>query len=77
MNRAICNCETCNNKGWIETFAYNSDSIIDGTLIIEKCDDCNIFLNDYSAAKFVFDKYQIFSYRNENGFYLKIDFSLN
>lgn len=77
MNKKKCNCETCYDKGWIETSVYNSNRIADGTLVIEKCDDCNIYINDFFAAKNAFEKNKIFSFENENGFYVKIDFSLN
>ncbi len=77
MKNEFCNCETCNDKGWIETSVYNSESITDGTLVIEKCDECNIFISDFAAAKFAFEKEKILSFRNDNGFNIKIDFSLN
>jgi hypothetical protein len=70
-------CETCSNKGWIETSVFNSSKIANETLVIEKCDDCNIFISDFAAATFAFEKENIFSFRTDDGFNVKINFSLN
>ena len=72
MKINICNCETCGDKGWIETSVYNSISIADGTLVIEKCDVCNVFINDNIAAKVAFEKENVFTFETQNGFNVKI-----
>ena len=77
MKNNICNCETCRDKGWIETSVYNSMRIADGTLVVEKCDECNIFMNDFAAAKFAFEKENIFTFEIEAGFNVKIEVCLN
>lgn len=77
MKKEIHNCEICNNKGWIETFVFDSKLISNNTLVIEKCDECNIFTNDSNAAIFAFENSKIFTFKNEFGFNVKIDFSLN
>lgn len=53
MKKNICNCETCSDKGWIETTVYYSHNIKDGTTQIEKCDSCNIFVDDNTARTHV------------------------
>jgi hypothetical protein len=70
-------CESFNNKGWIETSVFNSSNIANETLVIEKCDACNIFMNDFAAATFALEKENIFSFRTNDGFNIKINFSLN
>jgi hypothetical protein len=70
-------CESCNNKGWIETSVFDSSNIANETLVIEKCDDCNIFINDFAAATFAFNQENILSFRINNGFNVKINFSSN
>jgi hypothetical protein len=77
MKKNICNCETCSDKGWIETSVYNSMRIADGTLVVEKCDECNIFISDNSAAKFAFDKENIFTFETESGFNVIMEVCLN
>jgi hypothetical protein len=72
-----CICETCNNKGWIETSVFNSSNIANETLVIEKCANCNIFIDDFAAATFALEKGNIFSFRTNDGFNIKINFSLN
>ena len=71
------NCETCNGKGWIKTTIYNSTKIFDGALIIEKCDDCQIFIDDISAAKFAYQNYKILSFSTTSKVKIKANFSLN
>lgn len=77
MKNNICNCEICSDKGWIETIVYDSMKIANGTLVIEKCDECNIFINDNSAAKFAFEKEGVFTFETKNGFNVKLGFYLN
>ena len=77
MDNINCTCQICEAKGWIETAVFSLDKIADGTLVIEKCDECNIFINDFAAAKFAFENHNIISCRIENGFNIKIEFSLN
>ena len=69
------NCDICQDKGWIETNIFSSDKTVDGTLVIEKCDECNIFINDLAAAKFAFENQKIISFRTQNGFNVIVDFS--
>ena len=70
-------CEVCNNNGWIETAVYGSSYVEDGTTVIEKCDDCDIFIDDFSAANYAFKNHNIFSAENENGFNIKMNISSN
>ena len=77
MKNEICICDTCKNLGWIETFVFSSTRIANGTVVIEKCDECNFFISDSAAAKFVLEKHKIYSFEIENGFNVKIQFSLN
>ncbi len=72
-----CSCEVCNRNGWIETAVYGSSFIEDGTTVIEKCDDCDFFIDDFSAARYAYKKHNIFSFRNEAGFNIKMNMSLN
>lgn len=72
-----CICEVCNNKGWIETSIFDSNRIANGTDVIEKCDACNLFIDDLSATVFVSKNYKILSYQTETGFNIKIQFSLS
>ncbi|SHG84440.1 hypothetical protein SAMN05443549_107106 [Flavobacterium fluvii] len=46
-------CDTCEDKGWIETTVYCSAKVEDGTDQIEKCDNCNIFVDDNTAKNYV------------------------
>ena len=71
-----CNCEICNGKGWIESSVFDSSRIADGTVVIEKCKECNYFINDTTAAKFAFQREKINSFLCD-GFNVKIDFHLN
>lgn len=71
-----CNCELCSGKGWIETSVFDSKKIQDGTIVIEKCDLCGIFMNDLDAAKFALSNEIVFSF-TVNGFNIKFDFCLN
>jgi hypothetical protein len=77
MENKMCICENCNSKGWIETFTYGSALISDGTLIIEKCDECNIFISDTSAANFAYKKHKILSYMIENGLNIRVNYTSN
>lgn len=77
MKNKIWNCETCSNKGWIETSVFYSLKIADDTLVIEKCDECNIFVDDFAAAKFALKKEKICTFETENGFNVKMDVCLN
>ena len=68
-----CNCEACDNKGFIETLVYYSHKVPNGTLTIEKCDDCNVFISDFIAAKFASWKYCVLFYVNAYGVNIKIN----
>jgi hypothetical protein len=57
-----CNCDLCKGKGWIETSVYDSGKIENGTIVIEKCDSCKLFITDLEAARFVFKNENIFSF---------------
>lgn len=70
-------CDTCNENGWIETAVYSSTFVLDGTIVIEKCDSCNVFANDSMAAKYVNEKHNVVTIRNNAGFNIKMKISLN
>lgn len=75
MNKNYC--DTCNKNGWIETAVYSSAFVSNGTIVIEKCDNCNVFTNDLMAAKYVCKKHNILTIRNNAGFNVKLSISLN
>lgn len=74
MDNCICN--ICLNEGWIETEVFDSHMIKNGTTVIEKCDTCGYFINDYEAALFVRRNYNILSFPL-NGINVKINFYIN
>jgi len=77
MDKHNYKCTICNNKGWIETIIFDSKKGFNGTIVIEKCDECNIFLNDSVAAKFAFKHNNVISVKLSNMLNLKILFSSN
>ena len=66
-------CTTCCGKGFIKTFVFDNHEIRDNTLILEKCDECDIFINDYVASQFALKEYNIITYKTKNGFNVIID----
>jgi len=77
MVNQFCGCNACNGKGWIESAIYDSASIANGAVVIEKCDECEMFYNDLAAAKFAYKYYQILSFWDKRRFNIKIDYSTN
>ncbi|MBC8755933.1 hypothetical protein H2O64_14740 [Kordia sp. YSTF-M3] len=71
------NCDLCNGKGWICSAAYYSKFVKDGTTIIEKCDECEFFLDDNEASQFASKTENVLSFKIQNGINVKIDFHLN
>lgn len=70
-------CSACNAKGWIQTSAYSSNYLMDGTEIIERCDECGFFNNDKAAANFAYQNNGVLFYSTIEAFQVLLTFSKN
>lgn len=77
MEKHCSDCENCKNKGWLKSATYGSLLIADNSEVVEKCDECDIFQNDFEAAQFAFRSEGIITIKNDSGFNVLINFSLN
>lgn len=77
MKKHYLNCDNCKNKGWLKSVTYGSLLIADDSEVVEKCDECDVFHNDFEAAQFAFRSEGIITIKNDTGFNVLINFSLN
>lgn len=77
MEKHYSDCDICKNKGWLKTVTFGSQFIEDNSEIVEKCDECDVFLNDYEAAKFAYENEKVLTFRNDSGFNILVKFSAN
>lgn len=70
-------CEICKNKGWLKSVTFGSKFIADNSEVVEKCDECGVFRNDFEAAQFAFESEKVFTFRNSTGFNVLMKFPLN
>ena len=77
MEKFYSECEVCKNKGWLKTTAFGSYRINDDFEVIEKCDDCGIFSNDFEAAKFAYEEEKVLTFRIDSCFNVLMEFSAN
>jgi len=77
MEKYNYRCDTCNNKGWLKSITFGLQSIANNSEVIERCDECLVFHNDFEAAQFAFRSEGIVTIKNGLGFNVLMNSSLN
>jgi hypothetical protein len=65
------NCDFCRGLGWAETAVFYSQFCPMNTIVIEKCDECQIFESDFQAALEA-DNQGFPTFQNRHGFNIRI-----
>lgn len=77
MGKYYSECEVCKNKGWVKSVTFGSQFISDNSEVIEKCDECGVFHNDFEAAKFAYKSEKVLTFLSTSGFNILMNFSEN